>query len=176
MLASRRLPAPLMSTNSRANPVRRGQGPAGSKFFCPGAGLQKVAGRCTQYWWIVADRLAKSLILEQNSITNCLDSSIKLQLLSIKCLFLSTTAFFGLGPSSLSFSFVNKEERERKASIKENRQSIKSTGRLFFNPSVLLRISRIWWILMDVKSNIFKRLPFNPSKSTNPPVFSPTPP
>jgi len=120
--------------------------------------------------------LAKSLIVEWKFITSRLGFSIKSPVLSIKLPFSSIARFFGWSALSLSFSLVNKEKREGKASIKEKAESINPGRCLFFNPSVVLRISRNWWIVMDEISLVFNGLRVHPSISTNPPVFSPSPP
>lgn len=177
MLASRRLPAPLMSSaGPGCKPAFEGQGPGGSIFFCPGSGFPKVGGRCTHFWWIWWLCAAKSLILEQKCITKWSETSTKQAFSSTKPVFSSTTLFFGFSSLSLSFSFVNKEEEEEKASTKEGRRSTNSEGCLFFHPPVGLRFSLIWWMVVDVICFVFNGLVCDPPISSNPPWFSPSPP
>lgn len=151
MLASRRLPAPLMSRACRAgeNPCFEGNGRGGSKKFCPGAGFQKVVGRCTPNWWIGECFSPKLLIVERYCLTNWPFSSTKTAFSSTSCANSSTSLFFDFRPLSSSFSFVYKEKREKRASTKEGRRSTNSKRCLFFNPPLVLRVSRNWWIVVD---------------------------
>ncbi len=116
MLASRRLPAPLMSRAGRGRePSFEGTGAGRTLFFCPGAGFPKVGGRCTHFWWIWWLFAAKSLILEQKCLTKWVDSSTISALSSTISVFCSTTAFSGFTPSfSLFFFYKQRRRRERR--------------------------------------------------------------
>ena len=174
MRTSRCLPAPLVSGARRGGePPFEDTGRSRSKKFCPAGNRPKFWGRCTHYWWIAGGFVAKSLIVEQYLLTNWAFSSTKPALPSTKPAFSSTSVFLAFWPISSSFSFVYKEKRDIEASTKEGRQSTSCVRCLFFNPPVVLRFSRNWWIVVDGLFNRIKVLCCDPPVSTNPPWFSP---
>ena len=171
------LPVPLMNRASRPpeSPFEEG-GRAARKNFLPGRNGKKVGGQCTVFWWIRCLGDAKSLIVDSYSLTKWVWQSTKCADSSTKCLYSPPFRFCRFGPLFSFFSLIIKEKEKIKASTKEKVASTKVNRCLFFNPPIALRFSRNWWILVDFNRFIFNGLRCDPPISTNPPVFSPTPP
>lgn len=171
------LPAPLMNRvwpAAKNRPKKSGARPG--FIFLPWRNGEKVGMQCTVFWWISGLADAKSLIVDMYCLTKCLLQSTKCFDSSTKCFDSSTRQFRRFRPLFSLFLLIIKEKEKIKASTKEKDASTKVNRCLFFNPPVVLRFSRNWWIVVDLKCFIFNGLRCDPPISTNPPVFSLYPP
>lgn len=177
-LASRRLPAPLMSRAGRAGePFIEEQGRGRLQFFLPSRRISKVGRRCTLFWWIGRVVDAKCLIVEKCSITKYQFQSIKLPVLSIKSAFCSTDLFSGF-PLFLSLFFFCKqreEERERNPPKRAWNPSNRSAAYFLVHQIdfVFRAFGGLWWIKTINNSTACEKTHRNPSIH---PCFPPTPP
>jgi hypothetical protein len=159
---------------AKNRPKRSGARP--DFIFLPLGNGEKVGMQCTVFWWIMGLADAKSLIVDMYCITKCLLKSTKCGDSSTKCGDSSTRSFRRFCPSFSLFLLIIKEKENIKASTKEQEASTKVNRCLFFNPPVVLRFLRNWWIVVDSKRFVFNGLRCYPPISTNPPVFSLYPP
>lgn len=178
MLASRRLPAPLMSRAGRAGePSIEEQGRGRLQFFLPIRRISKVGGRCTHFWWICGFVDAKYLIVEKCCLTKCRFKSIKLPVLSIKSAFCSTGHFsgFALYLSLFFFCKQREEERERHPSKRACNPSNRSAAYFLVHQIdfAFRAFGGLWRMKTINNSMVCEKSTRNPSIH---PCFPPTPP